>query len=461
MAVPQVVIVGRPNVGKSSILNWLAGERLSVVDAKAGVTRDRVTSLVQIGKRYVELVDTGGIGIVDADNLSEHVERQIEIALHTADVLLFVVDTKTGVTPLDEQVAQKLRRLKCPILCVANKTDAPSWDPAAAEFERFGWPVVGVSAQQRRGEYELLQEIVERLPPVDDEAAPEDPVMKVAIVGRRNAGKSTFINTLAQEERMIVSEVPGTTRDSVDVRFELDGVPLIAIDTPGLRRRKSIQDSAEFYSMQRAERSIRRADVVLHFFDASQEISRVDKQLATMVHKQFKPCIFVVNKWDLVADKADTIDWADYLHDTFRNMRHAPVAIITGKTGKNVKRLINHAQMLFKQARSRMATGPLNRAVREALRRNPPPLYYHRRVKIYYTVQVAVAPPTLVFFCNNADAISPTYQRYLANFLRDFVPYPEVPIRMFFRKRDSESGYRKDRSLEELDEAEVDAIGEE
>lgn len=456
MGVPQVVIVGRPNVGKSSILNWLAGQRLSVVDPKAGVTRDRVTHLVELGERFVELVDTGGIGIVDEDNLSEHVERQIEIALQTADVVLFVVDARSGIAPLDETIARRLRPLERPILCVVNKTDAPSWEPAALEFSRFGWPVLSVSAEQNRGRYELLQEIAQHLPASKEgDAEPDETVMKMAIVGRRNAGKSTFINTLAQQERMIVSEIPGTTRDSVDVRFEMDGLPLVAIDTPGLRRRKSIQDSAEFYSLRRAEQSIRRADVILHFFDAAEEISRVDRQLSYSIAKQFKPCIFVVNKWDLVIDKTTSEEWAEYLHGTFRTMTYAPVAFITGKDGKNVKRLVNCAQMLFKQSRSRMATGPLNRAVRAALRQNPPPLFHYRRPKIYYAVQVAVAPPTLVFFCNNADAIGQTYQRYLANFLREHVPFEEIPFRLFFRKRDSESGYAKDRSLEELEDSEL------
>ncbi|NMC21252.1 MAG: ribosome biogenesis GTPase Der, partial [Thermogutta sp.] len=274
MDFPRVVIVGRPNVGKSSILNWLAGRRVSVVDALAGVTRDRVSERITVGDRHVELVDTGGIGIVDEGDLARHVERQIAVAMASADVILFVTDTRAGITPLDEEVARRLRSAPCPVLCVANKTDAPSWDAAAAEFTRFGRPVIAVSAEQRRGREDLLEALGALLPPSAAET-PEPEVMKLAIVGRRNVGKSTFINTLAREERMIVSEIPGTTRDSVDVRFEIDGRTFIAIDTPGVMRRKSVRENVEFYGLVRVRESIRRADVVLLFFDAAGDIARV------------------------------------------------------------------------------------------------------------------------------------------------------------------------------------------
>jgi GTP-binding protein len=270
MPVPRVVIVGRPNVGKSSIFNWLAGRRIAIVDASSGVTRDRVTHLLALHERYVELVDTGGMGLDDPDNLTEHIEQQISLAIDSADVILFVVDTRSGPAPLDQEVAKRLRYVRVPILCLANKTDSEKLDPEASAFYRFGHKVLAVSAKQGRGRNELLDAIHQRLPPEsDDEEAREEPTMKVAIVGRRNTGKSTFVNTLARAERMITSEVPGTTRDSVDVRFELDGKAFLAIDTPGFRRRKSIATDLDFYSTHRAQRSIRRADVVLLFLFAS------------------------------------------------------------------------------------------------------------------------------------------------------------------------------------------------
>ena len=438
MGVTQVVIVGRPNVGKSSLFNWLINKRIAIVDDVAGVTRDRLTHLMCVGDRYFELVDTGGMGIEDTDNLTSHIEEQIETAIESADIILFVVDTRDGLVPLDEEVAKRLRYTKVPVICVANKTDAESLDAQANEFYRLGrGKLVRVSTQQNRGKQELLDEIFERLPEGGGEGPPPEPVMKVAIVGRRNTGKSTFVNTLAQAERIIVSEVPGTTRDSIDVRFELDGKAFMAIDTPGLRRRKSISTDIDFYSTHRAERSIRRADVVLLFFDATERISKVDKQLCDYIAEQFKPCVFVVNKWDLLAGSLPTEKWVHYLRDTFRTMRHVPIAFVTGQTGKNVKALLNHAQMLYKQSRSRVSTSDLNRLLKTAIEHNPPPLYRNRQPKIYYATQVGEEPPTLVLFCNHPHAITENYRRYLVGAFRDNLPFGEVPIKLYLRKRES------------------------
>jgi len=258
----------------------------------------------------------------------------------------------------------------------------------------------------------------------------------VAIVGRRNTGKSTLVNTLVQAERMIVSEVPGTTRDSVDVRFELDGKAFLAIDTPGFRRSKSVATDIEFYSTHRAQRSIRRADVVLLFLDASQRISKLDKQLSDYIAQEYKPCIFVVNKWDLLAKSMPTEKWVKYLRDNFRTMWYVPIAFITGQTGKNVKAMLNHAQMLYKQSRHRVATAHVNKLVRAALEHNPPPLFRNRRPKIYYATQVATQPPTIVFFCNNPQAIAHPYCQYLLGVFRERLPFGEVPIKLYLRTRE-------------------------
>ncbi len=436
MGVPQVVIVGRPNVGKSSLFNWLVGRRIAIVDPTSGVTRDRVTHLLEVDGRFVELVDTGGMGAIDPDQLTEHIEHQIEQAIDSAAVILFVVDSQQGPLPLDEEVAKRLRYVNVPVLLVANKTDTERLAQQTSEFYRFGRKLVAVSTTANRGRDELLAAMAEKLPMRgDDDDTPGEPTMKVAIVGRRNTGKSTFINTLVEAERMIVSEVPGTTRDSVDVRFEMDGKAFLAIDTPGLRRRKSVATDLDFYSTHRAERSIRRADVVLLFFDAAQRISKVDKQLCDYIAGEYKPCIFVVNKWDLLADSMPTEKWVRYLRDTFRTMGYAPIAFITGQTGKNVKALLNHAQMLFKQARSRIATAGLNKLVRAALEHNPPPMYQNRRPKIYYATQVAGQPPTIVLFCSEPRALSAQYQRYLLGVFRDRLDFGEVPIKLYLRKR--------------------------
>ncbi|MCA9239843.1 MAG: GTP-binding protein, partial [Planctomycetales bacterium] len=293
-----------------------------------------------------------------------------------------------------------------------------------------------VSTLQNRGKAVVMNNILDKLPPHDESHGLAEPEMKVAIVGRRNVGKSTFINTLSKSERMIVSEVPGTTRDSVDVRFELDGKSFIAIDTPGLRRPQGRKDDIDFYGTHRAQRSIRRADVVLLFLDCTERISKVDKQLCDYIAQQYKPCIFVVNKWDQLAASMPTEKWVNYLHDTFGTMRFAPIAFITGQTGKNVKALLNHSQMLFKQARQRVSTGQLNRMLRDALQRNPPPVYQNRRPKIYYATQVGVEPPTLVLFCSQPSGISQPYQRYLLGKCRDECDFPEVPIKLYLRRRD-------------------------
>jgi GTP-binding protein len=437
MPVPQVVIVGRPNVGKSSVFNWLVNKRVAIVDDKPGVTRDRLSQLMCVKDRYFELVDTGGMGIEDEDNLTSHIEHQIETAIDSADLILFVVDSREGLTPADEDVAKRLRYVRAPVICLANKTDAASLDANANEFYRLGrGKLLAVSARENRRRDELLDEIFERLPDRDSYAAPPEPVMKVAIVGRRNTGKSTFVNTLAQAERIIVSEVPGTTRDSIDVRFELDGQSFMAIDTPGLRRRKSITTDIDFYSTHRAERSIRRADVVFLFFDPSERISKVDKQLCDYVAEQSKPCIFVVNKWDLYAGSMPTEKWVAYLHDTFRTMLYVPIAFITGQTGKNVKALLNHGQMLFKQARHRVITSDLNKLLRAAVEYAAPPLHKHREPKIYFATQVGVEPPTLVLFCNDPKALDATYRRYLMSVFREKLPFGEVPIKLYLRRRE-------------------------
>ncbi len=435
MGVPQIAIVGRPNVGKSSLFNWLAGRRLAIVDPTAGVTRDRVTYLLQFGDRYAELVDTGGMGIKDPDDLTEHIEEQIENAIDSAALILFVTDARDGLVPLDEEVSRRLRPLTVPIICVANKADTPSLDDQAEEFHCFGYKLVRTSVHQNRGKLELLAAIRELLPPAGAEMAPGEPVMKLAIVGRRNTGKSTFVNTLCQAERMIVSEVPGTTRDSVDVRFELDGEAFLAIDTPGFRRTKSIVSNIDFYGVHRGKRSIRRADVVLLFFDANERISKVDKQLCDYIAEQFKPCIFVVNKWDLVRDHVSADRWVAYLRDTFRSLPYVPIAFIVGQTGQNVKALLEHARKLFEQSRQRVSTAKVNRVVHAALERNPPPISGRKQPKIYYAAQVAVQPPTIVLLCNSPKAISQPYQRYLLGVMRDELPFSEVPIKLYLRRR--------------------------
>jgi GTP-binding protein len=444
MPVPKVVIVGRPNVGKSSLLNWQAGRLVSVVEPTAGVTRDRITYLMQEGERYFEMVDTGGMGVEDADNLTADVERQIEIGLAEASLILFVVDGREGVTPLDRLVADRLRKCDVPKLLVVNKCDSTKTEDEVYEFVGLApdSELVQTSVKANRYRKELLRAILAHLPAEGDleqsegQALAGEPEMQLAIVGRRNVGKSTFINALAQTERMIVSEVPGTTRDMVDVRFELDDKSFVAIDTPGVRKRKSLANDIEYYGLVRAQKSIRRADVVLMFFDATETISRVDLKLIDDIYEQGKPCIFVVNKWDLALEKEMTAEkWSDYLGRTVSMLKYVPVALITAKDSRNIKQLVNLAQTIFKQSRMRISTPKLNKALKRAMEANPPVSKNGRRLKIFYMTQVSTQPPTIIVKCNNPDLLDEGWKRYLLGALRDQLPLKEVPIRLYFRGR--------------------------
>jgi GTP-binding protein len=462
MSLPTVAIVGRPNVGKSSIFNWLVGRRLAIVDHVAGVTRDRMIRVVEHEGSYFQLVDTGGIGINDVDDLDQEIEQQISTAIETADIILFAVDIRQGPTPVDAEIAKRLRALGKPLVLAANKADDEKYRWQAVDFYTLGvGDPLPVSAQNFRGKDELLDEIVRQLPKTrtsDVLDATEAPTLKIAIVGRRNVGKSTFVNSLSEVGRMIVSDVAGTTRDSVDVTIHIDGKPIVLIDTPGFRRRKSVRTDIEFYSTHRAQRSIRYADVVLLFFDAAEEIGKVDKKLVTYIEKQHKPVIFVVNKWDLVADKIVTQQWADYANDTFRGLKYVPIAFITAMEGKNVRKLINHAQMLFKQSQWRVSTPVLNRLIRQALLLYPPPVIGPRRPRIYFASQVGTQPPMLVLKCSDPDAFPTSYRRYLVGVLRDQLKFGEIPIRVFYEQRDSHSTPRSDRDGPQPNEMHTPAL---
>jgi GTP-binding protein len=439
---PKVVIVGRPNVGKSSLFNWLVDQRIAIVDPRAGVTRDRVSFVYDIQGRAIELVDTGGMGIEDSQGLTDDVERQISIALAEADLILFVVDAHTGLLPLDELVAHRLRSLDKPILVVANKCDdRKARENANAEFHRLGHELIFVSAAHNINRSELWDAIVRRTPVVQD--SHPNPVMKLAVVGKRNVGKSTFINQLAQSERMIVSETPGTTRDSVDVRFEHNGQVFVAIDTAGVQRKRSLQDSVDFYGFSRAQRTIRRADVVLFFVSSTEELSQVDVRLAQYILEQAKPCVLIVNKWDLLADQLATSQFAEYLDSALPTLDFAPRVFITARTGKHVTDAIDVAWSLFKQAHTRESTSAVNRALETIVARRQPPLRFQRQAKFFYATQAGVNPPTIVVFCNQPSLVDPQYERYMKNSFRALLSFEEIPIRLVFRKRSDRGAVEK------------------
>jgi GTP-binding protein len=389
------------------------------------------------------LVDTGGMGFDDPDGLTTQIDAQIASGLTSAALIVFVVEVRSGLLPADREVARRVRATGAPVLLVANKADDPKYDLLAHDFDALGFgPPLIVSVRQNRNRDELVEEIVAHLP----EAWPEEsegaalPEMKLAIVGRRNVGKSTFTNALAHEERVITSPVAGTTRDSVDVRFEVDGHSFLAIDTPGLRRTKSRTTDLDFYSTHRAERSIRRADVVLLFLDAAEPIGRVDKQLMDTILEEAKPVVFVINKWDLYAGEVARKEWVDYLRETFRSMPWAPVEFTTATSGRNVKTVVDTAQRLFRQSSTRIPTAKLNTVIRSAVETNRPPADGRGRpVRVYYATQVEVNPPTIVLSTSAPRSITEPYKRYLVNSLRQTTPLREVPIRLLVRGRGSDA----------------------
>ncbi len=458
---PVVAIVGRPNVGKSSLLNALVGKRISIVQDMPGVTRDRISTPLKLptpqGDRYVEVVDTGGIGFIDPNELTEHINHQIELAMARADLVLFVVDCQAGCTSADEAIAASLRRKSIKAILLANKADGPKADVMLGDFARLGLGTpIGVSAMNDRNTDQILASIAKNLDLSDAPAEMPEPQMLVAIVGKRNAGKSTLVNSIAEifeghGDRVIVSEVPGTTRDSVDVRFEKEGKTLIVIDTAGVRKKRHmVTNDIEFYSFHRAQRSIRRSDVTLMLIDGTEPVSEPDKKLAQYIADQHKPVVLVVNKWDLVvadakeqaeARKTDFSsellmkEYGEYLSQELKHVDYAPIAFVTAKDGKKVETVLNLAQHLFKQAHTRVTTHKLNEAIRQIMQERQPSTPHGRRVKVFYVTQTDVAPPTIVVFVNKPEFVTESYQRFMVNRLRELLPYAEVPMRLVLRER--------------------------
>lgn len=475
MNLPQVAIVGRPNVGKSSLLNRLAGKRVSIVDPTPGVTRDRVSAVVTIHpptetpkgtpKKTVEFIDTGGFGVYTADGkrfdevgadlstLTEDIEGQILAAIEQADLVLLTTDAQTGVNSLDQAIASLIRRSghSDKVIAVANKVDDETWIADAAESAKLGFGApMGVSATNGFGIRELTELLYERLGDAGfDTDENEDAEIKIAIVGKRNSGKSTLINAWAGEERIIVSEIAGTTRDSIDVRLEFAGFqgrPILAIDTAGARKKKSFADDIEFYAHTRMLGAMKRADVVLLLIDATQEVSQVDQKLAQEVQELFKPVIIVVNKWDLVTTSRDrkgepfTPDsFLKYLTQQLRGLEFAPIVFISAKNGEGLRELAGMIFNLHEQSGHRETTGHLNAAIRTVLEQRGPSSKGGggaKRAKVYYVSQVAVRPPTIVLSVNDPELFHGQYERYLLNELREVLPFSEVPIRLFFRARE-------------------------
>jgi GTP-binding protein len=441
VSLPRVAIVGRPNVGKSSLMNRLAGRRVSIVEPTAGVTRDRISVVVREDGRAFELVDTGGLGLVDEALLKGHIEEQIQIALETADLILFVVDGKEGRVPSDDMVARKLRRLGKRVLLVVNKVESHYDELSSPEWLRigFGDPLV-ISAKEGFGVHDLVERVATELPEVRSQADEEagDDVLRFAIVGKRNSGKSTLLNRLAEEERVIVSDVPGTTRDAVDIEFEHDGKRLLAIDTAGVRKKKSVEHAIEIFAHSRGNESIRRAHVCVHMFDVREKISQVDKNLAAYCVEHHKPVILVGNKVDLApAEGPEAFDiekWDKYIKQQLPGLDHAPVVFVSALEGTNVDGMLDLLFDLREQTTRDIPTARLNQELQAARERLLPS--GGNLPKLFYGTQVGTEPLSIVVFVNDPKLFKDQYRRYLEQRLRVAFDCEEVPIRIVFKKRD-------------------------
>lgn len=438
MARPVVAIVGRPNVGKSTLFNKLVGARLSIVDDKPGVTRDRIYGDCEwLGHRFL-LVDTGGIEPRADDVILSQMRAQANIAIATADVIVLVTDLRSGVVATDQDVANMLQKSGKPVILCVNKCDsvgAP--DPEFYEFYNLGMgDPIAVSAVHGHGTGDLLDAVIAYFPPESEEEEEEDDTIKVAVIGKPNVGKSSLINRISGQERAIVSDIAGTTRDATDTRIENQYGKFTFIDTAGIRRKSKVTDAIEKYSIIRARTAVERADVCVIMIDATEGFTEQDSKVAGIALDQGKGCIVVVNKWDAVEKDGNTMrEYKEKLAVDFAFMKFAPFVFISAKTGQRVDRLFEQIAYVYAQSTMRISTGKLNEILGAATARVQPPTDKGKRLKIYYMTQASVCPPTFVFFVNNAQLFHFSYQRYLENQIREVFGLEGTPVRFIIRER--------------------------
>ncbi len=440
MKKPLVAIVGRPNVGKSTLFNRLIGRRVAIVEDTPGVTRDRIYQDAEWLNYAFTLIDTGGIEPESEDIILQQMRRQAQLAIETADVIIFLADGREGMTAADMDVAEMLRRSAKPVVLAVNKVDAPKFEEAKYEFYALGLGEPHtISSSQGLGLGDLLDAVVKDFPKDVDQADAER--VNIAVVGKPNVGKSSLVNALLGEERAIVSDIPGTTRDSIDTPFTRNGRAYTLVDTAGIRRKRSVEDETiERYSVIRSLSAIRRADVVLLVCDASQGLSEQDVRIAGYAHEEGKASVLIVNKWDLVEKDTHTMHaFEKSLGADLAFMSYVPMLFISAKTGQRVGKVMELIDKAFEQARRRIPTGQLNDVVSEAVMMNDPPSDKGRTLKIYYATQVSVQPPTFVIFVNDAQIVHFSYERYLENYFRKSFGFEGTPIRIFFRERKREN----------------------
>lgn len=463
-SLPVVAIVGRPNVGKSTLFNRLIGERRAIISEVAGTTRDRVYGKSEWNGRIFTVVDTGGLELEPGTPIEERVQDQARVAVEEADLVLFVVDAHAGLAPLDHEVADRLRRADAPVILVVNKGDNPAREADAVEFYALGFdPSITISAQHGRNTGDLADLIVEHLPPpseaeaaasvLSNDLSEEDMAAlaeselgapRIAIVGRPNTGKSTFINRVLGEDRLVVSDVPGTTRDSIDTAVRLDDQDLVLVDTAGIRRRGSIERGIERYSVLRSMKAIDSADVAVVMTDAVEGYTAQDAHVVGHVLEAGKGIVLVLNKWDAVAKDEHTADqWLKRLRREAPYLAWADIVFASALTGQRVERILREALRVAEERYRRVPTGELNRVVMDAVREHPPSHVRNRLPKILYATQVGVAPPTFVVFVNDPSLVHFSYRRYLENRIRAEYGFLGTPIRLVLRQRESEEAARK------------------
>ncbi len=434
MTKPIVAIVGRPNTGKSTLLNRIAGKPLAITEDRPGTTRDRNMADVAWGGKEFTVVDTGGLEMKPSTAIERGVKAQIETAIKQADLIIDLVAATDGLTPVDYEVADMLRKANKPIVLVANKADNDRLETAALEFYELGLgEPIAISAHHGREVAELLDKIISLLPaqgPV--QAVPE--VIKVAIVGRPNVGKSMLLNALVSEERAIVDETPGTTRDAVDTLFDFKGQSMLLIDTAGIRRRGHVKAGVEKYSVIRSMRAIDRADIVLLVLDATEISAMQDTHIAGYGHEAAKGMIIIVNKWDLIEDK-DIVKWDKFIKSQFKFASYAPILYTSAKTGQGVDKIMPQVNQIYRERLKRPSTAAVNNVIQEAAASHNLPRIRRQQLKIFYATQAEVNPPTFVFFTNNAKLIHFSYQRYLENKLREAFGFAGTPLRLIFKTR--------------------------
>lgn len=440
MARPVIAIVGRPNVGKSTLFNKLVGTRVSIVDDTSGVTRDRIYSECEWLSRTFLLVDTGGIEPFSDDIILAQMRRQAQLAIDAADAIIFVTDIRTGILPADEEVAAMLKRSGKPIVLCVNKCDSVGdLPPEFYEFYNLGLgDPVPVSSVHGHGTGDLLDAVLAKIPDNGEEETEGDAI-KVAVIGKPNVGKSSLVNAISGEERMIVSDIAGTTRDATDTYVENKYGRFIFIDTAGLRRRSRVDDDIEKYSVIRARMAVERAQVCVIMIDAVEGFTEQDSKVAGIAHEQGKACIIAVNKWDAVAKDGQTMDkYRKSLMNDFSFMSYAPIIFISAKTGQRLDRLFELIKFVDNQNAMRISTGKLNDVLADATARVQPPTDKGRRLKIYYITQASTRPPTFVCFVNRKDLFHYSYQRYIDNQIREVFGLEGTPTRMVIREREQD-----------------------